>query len=257
MVMLRSIKEIRGYNVLATDGEFGIVSDILFDDSLWTVRYLVVDTGDWHSGKNVLIATSALEQPDWAASIFPVKLTKQQVQTSPPIDTNEPVYRQQEIALHRHFKWQPYWVVDGLEGPVPGMYDPAYFTPDSDQSPEDIRPVGDPHLRSIKEVIGYKIHANDGEIGHVDDFVVEDKSWRLRYLVADTRNWIPGRKVLLALPLIKEMKWEDSEALIDVSKAKVEKSPDYDSLKSLHRDYEEDLYRYYGRPGYWLNPASK
>ncbi|HKK22002.1 MAG TPA: PRC-barrel domain-containing protein [candidate division Zixibacteria bacterium] len=255
--MLRTIKEIHGYNVLATDGEFGIVSDIFFDDDLWTVRYLVVDTGDWHSGDNVLIPTSVLEPPDWAASVFPVKLTKKQVQSSPSIDTNEPVYRQQEIALHKHFKWQPYWAVDGLEGPVPGMYDPALYGPDDDRPHEDAGPLGDPHLRSSKEVIGYYIHATDGEIGHVDDFIVDDKTWRLRYMVADTRNWIPGRKVLIALPLIKEVKWEDSEVHIDVTRAKVEKSPGYESLKSLHREYEEELYKYYGRPGYWLKPAVK
>ncbi len=250
--MLRSIKEIRGYNVLATDGEFGIVSDIFFDDSQWMVRYLVVDTGDWHSGDNVLIPTTALEQPDWAASVFPVKLTKQQVKSSPLIDTNEPVHRQQEIALHRHFKWQPYWVIDGLEGPAPGLFDPAMYGPDTETQREDIHPVGDPHLRSSKEVIGYHIHATDGEIGHVDDFVVDDKTWRLRYMVGDTRNWMPGKRVLLALGWIKDVRWEDSEVYVDLTKGQIEKSPGFDSLKSLHRDFEDELYKHYGRPGYWI-----
>jgi uncharacterized protein YrrD len=257
--MLRSIDEMRGYTVKATDGDVGKVHDSYFDDRTWTIRYVVVDTGSWLPGRRVLIPTSGLQKPK--ATVFPVKLTREQVRTSPGYDAHKPVSRQHEIEVHRHFAWPMYW-----EGPlVQGGPPPAELaSPIQREKPlEGEKSRGIPagadqdgennHLRSVHEVAGYHIHATDGRIGHVDDFIVEDDEWVIRYLVVDTRDWLPGRKVLVSPDWVESMKWETAEVNVGVSREQVKSSPEFDPSAPVNRAYEERLYDYYGRPVYWTH----
>ena len=101
-------------------------------------------------------------------------------------------------------------------------------------------------------MIGYKIHAEEGQIGHVEDFIVHEDDWAIRYMVVDTRNWLPGRKVIIPPDWIKDISWMDSEVLVDVSKEVVKESPEFDPAAPVNREYETRLYDYYGRPKYWL-----
>ena len=103
----------------------------------------------------------------------------------------------------------------------------------------------DPHLRSTSEVKGYRIHATDGEIGDVEDFIIDDKTWSLNFLVVDTGNWFPGKKVLIAPKWIKEVKWEDSAVYVDIPVTAVKNSPEYDPIAPIQETYENDLYHHY------------
>jgi hypothetical protein len=94
----------------------------------------------------------------------------------------------------------------------------------------------DPHLRSTRRVTGYHIHATDGEIGHVEDFIVDDENWALRYLVVDTGHWLPGRQVLISPQWIKGVNWADSCVYMDRSREAVKNSPKIDSSESVYRD---------------------
>src|SRR5262247_2160585 len=107
--MLRSLEELHGYTIHATDGDIGTVYAFFFDDKTWAIRYLVVDTGNWLPDRQVLISPIALGQPDWEGQFFSVKLTTEQVRNSPDIDTDKPVSRQQETLLHTYYDWPTYW----------------------------------------------------------------------------------------------------------------------------------------------------
>ena len=197
--MLWNASVIKGYAIEASDGDIGTVSDFLFDDASWLVRWLVVDTGNWLSGRKVLLPPSVLGRLYAKDRVFAVKLTKQQIKDSPEIDTDRPVSRQMETSVYDYYGWSPYWGTGfymGGYGYMPGALAAPYLG--SRRHEDDIadarRSHDDPHLRSVEAVTGYHIHASDGEIGHVDDFLVEDADWSIRYLVVDTKNWWPGRR---------------------------------------------------------------
>lgn len=240
--MLRSIKELQGYTILAEDGGIGRVVEFYFDDDAWTIRYLVVDTGEWLSSRTVLIAPLALGQPDWERQIFPVKLTKEQVEQSPDFDTTMPISRRQEADLHRYYRWPIYWTGGG--GIIINQVMPRQAIEKQERNAQE---EVDPHLRSTREVIGYYIQARDGEIGHVEDFIVDDQTWSINYMIVDTQNWLPGRKVLVSPSWIDKVSWLEAKVYIDLSRETVENSPEYDPSVPVDPEYEDQLYDHYGR----------
>jgi uncharacterized protein YrrD len=243
--VLRSIKELRGYDILATDGKIGQVHDFYFDDRYWTVRYLVVETGNWLAERRVLLSPLALQQPDWLAHVMPVMLTKQQIESSPPIYRDKPVSRQMEADLHRYYRWVPYW--QSLPTAGPGAAAVVHMMREKNRTSE----CEDPHLRSTQEVIGYRIQARDGEIGHVDDFIVNDQTWLLTYVVIDTGNWLSGKKVLIAPTWAEQVSWVKRKVKINLDREAVRNSPEFDPSVPVNREYEVQLYDYYGRPRNW------
>lgn len=247
--MMRSTKEVMGYTLKAADGEIGRCRDFLFDDQQWAVRYMVADTGKWIPDRKVLISPLFLGEPEWASRQFPVQLTKDQIENAPSVREDEPVSRQHEVNVLRHYGFPYYWVGEGLWG--------------LESSPSALRevsaewitvppePMGDPHLRSVEEVTGYHIEATDGEIGHVEEFVLDEDTWVLRYMVVDTRNWLPGRKVLVSPAWVRGFDWPAQKAMVELTRKQVQASPGYDPDKPINREYETRLYDFYGRPVYW------
>jgi uncharacterized protein YrrD len=245
--MLRSTKALIGYHLAAAQEKIGTVDDFLFDDTAWTVRYLVANTGGWLSGRLVLISPAALQRPEWQSRVFPVDLTRKQIEESPSILSDAPLVRQKELELARHYNWPVYWAINGLGG----FGAAPIVTPIAPPQEAEAAADDNPHLRSTREVRGYGIHATDGNIGHVDDFIVDDDDWAVRYLVVDTRNWLPGRDVLLATDWIEEVSWPDARVVVCHSREEVKNSPEYDASTPVNREYEEVLHDYYGRPKYW------
>lgn len=255
--MLWRASEVDGYAVAAGDGEIGSVDDLLFDDARWTVRWLVAETGTWLSGRKVLLPAAALGRPDAASRRFPVSLTRRQVEDSPAVDADRPVSRQAEAAIYGHYGGTPYWS-GGFEpsfgflaggGPVGGFLLP----PDEREPAAGNKPGrgGDPHLRSAGDTAGHAIRATDGDIGHVEDFLVDDADRAIRYMVVDTRNWLPGRRVLVSPRWIRDIDWAGKRVLVDLARQAVRDSPEYDPEIPVERRYEERLHAHYGRPGYW------
>lgn len=245
--MLRSQKELFGYKIEATDGDMGKVHDFLFDDEIWAIRYIVVETGTWLKKRKVLLVPSAAGQPDWKTSTLPVRLTKDQVKDSPEIDTDKPVSHQAEVELHKHFEWTPYWIIS-----VPGVVPPVPKEIKEEAKKEAQKERVDVHLRSVKEVVGYHVQATDGGVGHVDQFIVDDTDWFIRYLVADIRTWLIFlRKVLISPAWIERVSWPDAKVFVDLTKTMVKHSPKYNPSAPVNRQFEERLYDYYGRPRYW------
>jgi hypothetical protein len=232
---------IRGFSIEATDGAIGSVSDFLFEDTSWTVRWLVVDTGGWLSGRKVLLTPGQAIKADVAGRRFHVNLTKQQVKDSPDIDTEQPVSRQMESDIYGYYGADPYW--GSVYNPVgvmamPGVAGVPPLTPP--ERPEGLvedfpRDEGDPHLRSAKAVTGYHIHAKDGEIGHVDDFVIDDTDWTVPYLIVDTKNWWPGKKVLIPTSTARDIVWDDRLVYLSLSRDQIKNGPTYDPSRPLSR----------------------
>lgn len=248
--MLRSLKILHGYTVLAKDGDIGKVRDFYFHDDTWIIRYLVVDTGHWLPGRKVLITPSALGTPNWAGFSFPVALTREQVEKSPEIDTDKPVSRQQEVDLFSHYGWPLYWAAPGPGGwPLLEPTTPIPAAPNASRTA--VVEKADPHLRSVREVTGYHIHASDGKMGHVADFIVDDARWVIRYMVADTSKWLPAKEVLISPQWLGEIRHLEKTMRVALTKEKIMHCPEFHSGALVNRKYEENLYDYYGEPGYW------
>jgi hypothetical protein len=237
---MRSLKQLEGYRLGARDGDLGRVRDCCFDDGLWVIRYMIADTSKLF-GREVVLYTGSLGTPDWNTKRIPVDLMQEQIKNSPGVDLDKPVSRQRMLPLHQHYGWPLAW--DTLPG--------STITSDSEDGTGDADADGDPHLRSTREVTGYGIVAVDGEIGHVEDFIAEIGPWLIRYVVIDTRNWLPGRKVLVSPSWIDKVDWPSRRVHVGLSREAIEKSPPFDPAEPVSREYEARLYDYYGRPVYW------
>jgi uncharacterized protein YrrD len=237
--MQHSLRSMIGFSIKATDGDIGKVNEFYFDDTTWTIRYMVVETGNWLSDRKVLISPVAMGTPDWESRTFPVNLTRDQVRNSPDIDTERPVYRQHEAALNTYYAWPQYWE-GGYQGILGITPFPVFEMPLPQESPGSER-HDDPHLRSSRHVTGYSIHATNGEIGHVEDFIVDDTNWTLCYLVIETGNWLVGKKVIIPPSWIKSVDWDEARVDIDRTRESVKNSPDVDPSKAVDPDHPKSL----------------
>jgi len=244
--MLRNINSLIGHKLHAKDGELGKVVEFYFGDKLWDIRYMVVETGNWLPGRKVLISPAALRAPDWKSKTFPVALTLQQVRTSPDIDTKKTVSRQHELELEKHYAWGGIAYAGGMAGGF--MFPQAPVEEEKQEAGAAARPKEDAHLRGTLSVTGYKIHALDGTLGHVEDYILDDGKWLIRYLVADLTIWLPGRKVLISPHWVKRIDWETSEVFADLTQEAVRNSPVFDPAQPVSENYESVLYDHYGRP---------
>lgn len=240
MRQLRRLNELRRLRIHASDGDIGRLEEVYFDDNSWAVRYLIVNTGSWLMGRRVLIAPMAISNIDEASGALHLDLTRDQVEGSPPVDTEKPVSRQYEVEYYKHYGWLPYWDTALLPGPH--IAPPPPLTPRGAEAQ-----LENLHLRSTAEVAGYHIAARDGEIGHVEDFIIDDEDWMVRYLEVDTRNWWPGKKVLVALAWVEGISWAGGKVSIGLSRQVLKSAPEYDPSRVISRDYEVQLYKYYSQ----------
>jgi hypothetical protein len=250
--MLWDASALNGYAIEAGDGRIGSARDFLFDDTSWIVRWLVVDTGNWLSGRKVLLPVSTLGKPDPSLCQFPIKLTMQQVKDSPDIDTDRPVSRQYETHIYNHYGWDPYWgstffpMGGGMAMPFIETLPRSGPTPFGAAGEATQQAKGDPHLRSAEAVTGFHVHATDGEIGHVEDLLVDDADWSIRYIKVDTKNLWPGSRVLISPRSVRSIDRPNRLVHLDVDRQKVEHSPPYDPSKTVDDAYNETFLTYYG-----------
>jgi len=222
--MLMSVDELRDFDLVATDGEIGSIRGVYFDDSSWMMLYLILDTGKWLPGRKVIISTRAIEGWDLQNKKVMVALSKDRIENSPKVDEDEPLSLEGQTRIDNYYGW-------------------------SGGSPMTS------HTQSTRDVIGTYIVAKDGEIGHVEDFIIDNEGWLVRYMVVDTANWWPGKKVLMSTSWVRSLKWTDKKVHVDLTREEIKGSPEYSPGKIPPRAYEERLYGHYGRPGYWIGQA--
>lgn len=243
--MIGSLRSLRHVAVNARDGRIGFVEQVFFDDERWTIRYLVVDTDREFNERRVLVSPlSVIVHETDPPGTINVNLSRRQVAESPDIDTERPVSRQKELEYNRYFVFPSYWGGVGLWG---GGMLPAELMglaprlEDAEQAPADV------HLRSSRVVIGYRVKASDGRIGHIEDFLYDDASWRLRYVEVDTRNWIGGRHVLVPPSWVRSVSWEERAILFDLTVEAVRAAPEYHSGEPVTPDFEQRMRSHYLR----------
>ena len=248
--MLHSLKALDGFTIAATDGKLGRVTDIYFDDEKWTIRYFEVDTG-WLAGRNVLISPISVKNIDWDQRRINVNLTQQEVNNSPGLDTARPVSRQHEAALSDYYGYPFYWTGPYAWGytALPVMLAPQSYDEnvrrDEAGSYEPDASDDDPHLRTKDEVIGYDIQATDDGVGHLEDFLFDDEDWSIQLMVIDTRNWWPGKHVLISPQIIIDISWDEKFVLLNISRNEIETSPRYDENHVPSREEVEHVYHRY------------
>lgn len=233
-MFLHSVRGLDHIAVVARDGDVGTIDDVFFDDEKWAVRYLVVDTGDWFVRRDVLVSPIAARRIDWPLRTLHADLTRQQVCDSPGIDTTQPVSRQHEAELHRHYGYSYYWTGPYMwgEGVYPGILEERPF-----DDPETVRAereaaehqAPDRHLFSTKDLFGYAIETPDGSFGHVEDLLFDDEDWSIQYLVVDPRNWWPGKSVLVSPGRIDHLNADGRSVVMRVSRDELQRFPEYDS----------------------------
>ena len=267
--MLIAITGLQRCTVEGIDGRVGTVKDFLFDDQSWKVRWMVLDTGHWLPSRQILIHPSAIVPLDlnlperrvlpmmsWGDTLaVSVRLTKQQIEASPEAREDEPVTKQMEARLCDYYGWDLSWgtayfatnaFVTLPAGPPVFSEAAARKAAGVGDHPGD----GDPHLRSVVSVNGYHVHALDGELGRVENFLADDANWDMRYLVIATRNWWPGKHVQLAPYSVKEIDGSEERINVNVTRDQVKSSPAWDPLTMADNIGEQHLHRHFGWPGY-------
>jgi uncharacterized protein YrrD len=238
LIMLNKAKTLTGYSLQSLDGEIGKVKDFYFDDRYWTIRYLVADTGEWLIGRQVLISPHSLAGVYGSEGSIAVQLTKDQIEHSPSLNRDKPVSRQFEHEYSAFFGSPIYW----------GFPHEAAAQAESHEAGKK---HDDPDLRSTHDVSGHHVEASDGEIGHVEDFLIDDETWAIRYLIVDTKDWLPGKKVLVSPKWIERVSWSEKQVVVDLARDAIRQAPEYTDGMVVTRDHETALHRHYNRPGYW------
>ncbi|MBU1168862.1 MAG: PRC-barrel domain-containing protein [Proteobacteria bacterium] len=250
--MLNEAKTLKGYKLDCLDGKIGTIKDLYFDDQHWTIRYFIVDTGNWLSERQVLISPYALAAAIKEKQPIIINLTKEQIEDSPSLDSKKPVSRHFEEAYYRYYKWPSYWI-----GPhMWGIYPTIVRDCEKWREPTKDEKAWEPHLRTTQHVTGYHIQADDHEIGHVEDFIIDEETLVIRYLIIDTTNWWTGKKVLISPQWIDPISWSESKVFVNLSRESIKQSPEYTDGSNLTRDYENRLHRHYNHQGYWVDEPS-
>jgi sporulation protein YlmC with PRC-barrel domain len=260
--MIWRFEEIRGFAIGATDGEIGTLEDVQFDETSWTVRHLVVDTGTWLPGRAVVLSPRAVVGIDAPGHRVMTDLTRDRVRESPSVDTARPVSGQHEVELATYYGYPFYWTGPYRWGATAA---PVPLGPDlrprglAAGGPADVEAArrGDPNLHSAREVVGYGIAASDGELGHVQDFLLDEETWAIRYLIVDPRSWWPGAHVVVGVEWLEDVSWESRTVRVGMTRDGVRNAPEWRPEQRVDREWETRLHRHHGRSGYWDRPADR
>ena len=252
--MLIVAASLQGFDIQGTDGSIGTVSDFLFDDKTWALRWLVVDTGTWLIERKVLIHPSAIKAPTYEGGRrLAVSLTKAQIEDSPDIHNDAPVSREIELNLYDYYGWSPLWGGGGYLGSnsiASPLSSPPLFGHPTAAAGTEAPVERDSHLRSVTDAAGYHVHATDGMIGHVENFLIDDAQWMIRYLIIDTRHLWPGRHVLISPVAVLETSWSHNEFRLNLSKETIRTSPEWDPADLINAEFADRLHNHYSWPSY-------
>jgi uncharacterized protein YrrD len=209
-MLRRALHDITGMRIHATDGDLGHVHDVYFEDGRWLVRYLEVDTRHWLLDRHVLLTPSAVQSIDWEHGRIHVALTREQVRNSPDIDSHKPVSRQRETQVQEYFQW-PFqssdrvWERAELAAELHTLMLETSGREVTAPLPEQTK--DDPHLWSARALSDYGLEGTDGDLGRVDDLLVEEDAWAIRHIVIGARSWLSAKWFLVPVDRIQGISW--------------------------------------------------
>ncbi|MCX6865481.1 MAG: PRC-barrel domain-containing protein [Verrucomicrobia bacterium] len=221
--MLKNINDIYGTRVAATDGNIGHVRDFYFDDQKWIIRYMIVDTGNWLPGRQVLLSPHAFDGFGPDGDAISVRLTKDQIENSPSIESHRPVTRQYEHDYFHYYSWPPYWDNGSMwgVGEIPVLLPPPVLENLRGKGPD---PRDDIHLRSTQSVTGYDIAAADGSLGSVAGFLVDHISWAILNLVVETGHWYSGKRILISTSAVQKISYAEAKVMVKLTRADLQRT---------------------------------
>lgn len=253
--MLLVISALKGYALESTDGLVGTVTDFLFDQRSWFLKWAVVETGTWLNGRKVLIHPSAFGEPDYDRELIPVRLTKHRIEESPAFAVDRPVFPRDEVSFHNFYGIDPLVSTAGFFG-VPS--DASRLDPTAQADRLARRAIGDAasleeddaSLRGVTDIVGFHMRAIDETIGHLENLLIDDETWSIRYLIVGTKTWWPGAHVLISPYAVRAIDWADREVALNITRQQVKTSPPWDPIALMSQMEEKHLHRHYGWPGY-------
>jgi sporulation protein YlmC with PRC-barrel domain len=254
-------KKLIGDPVDSKNGSIGALKDFLFDDRSWRIRYAVVDTSFWLPNRKVVLAPSSFSAHGLSSDgHLRVDLTKEQIEDSPKLEENLPISRQHESSLHSYFGWTPYWA---SMGPIAFPYADAPLSAAGVPYPINTAPEHvvhtdwaylkkereknfDGHLRSLNEILGYKICTHDEEkFGQIENAIIDEKNWLVIDLIFNTHRWLPGGKEFVCSPLfVKKMDIKSKELHIQHDKDTILEAPELD-FETYGSEYRKLLVEHY------------
>jgi hypothetical protein len=243
--MLLKIKDLIGFTVKAPDEDLGKVKEFYIDDRNWSIRYILVDTSEWLTERRVLLSPFAFGKPNTKLKVIEQELTREQIKSSPGIAEYGRITQNEEIRLCDYFGW-PVFCEDTAADLHEQITDIEREGPSADEHDVGTHMISSSHLK------GFSVEGIDGEVGYVEDMILDDDTWTIRYLAADTHKWLPGRKVLIATEWIERINEPDETMHVDMSKKLFKDSPEYDPSQPITRNYEDKYYDYFNRPKYWM-----
>ncbi len=254
--MLLSLRDITGYRMMARDGEIGKVTDFLFDQRDWSIRYIVDKTSALF-GKQVLIDVSAIKKISWSDQVLELSIDKKQVRESPDIDFKSILKKENEQKLIDHFQGTVNWTSIDKQGTLPltrGLSLDIY----GDKSNSDYARLivqdteFDPEgLQSSSMAVNFKISTNNGHLGHAEDFIIDDSNWMIRFMVIDTRGGQNKKKILLRPESIDWISWRKKHVSVNMDKEKIQGCPNFEVSFPLSQEYADLLYNQFECSNFW------
>ncbi|VUD66697.1 hypothetical protein TDB9533_03665 [Thalassocella blandensis] len=232
------LSELKHFTLAATDNnDIGEPKDFLLDDKQWAVRYVVLKAHPWIPlTKKVLLSPVSLKLPNVGEHTIQAELTHDAIKNGPLLDDHLPVSRANEIELFHHYGYAYYWMGPGLWGtyPHPGaLVDQNALDLQKQAGPHREGEHNESHLRSFKELRNYAVKVGDFTIGEVLDFVMDDTSWRVEYVVVAGEETSSKHFRLIPMNQINRVAWEDRAIYIDMSRDEFSRLREYDNQKEI------------------------
>lgn len=228
--MFTRANDVLGAHLAAADGPIGIVEDVVYEDSSWIIRYLTVETGTWLPSRKVLISPVAVKSVHIPGRVVTTILNIDQVRNAPSVNVHPTLDRQHELAVVEYFDWPRYW-----EESISRDWLPSVSIFNGKKPPHVKVENGRRVLCSFRELYGYRLQAMDGRIGYVDDLIFRSEDWLIRYIVVDTRELLPSRRVLVAPQWVTKCDWDHKRLSVSLTRDEIRHGPPYnrESLQNL------------------------
>lgn len=243
--MLHKMQDLIGFRICAADGHIGRVQDLYFDDQQWTVRYLVISIGSWLAERQILLSSALIKEPDWSGNALRVLLTIKQIEKSPTIRSEQALANlddQKDGNKHpRPASWQQNQALSPVVNMNAGLLAMAttpiawpaettsahhMYARNCDKLGTFSHLPGAPHLHSAHAMFNDTMQVIDGELGHVEDLLINETDWRIHYLLVRTHNCWPDRQVLVSPRSIKPANWPASQVVVNRTYAQIKNNPE-------------------------------
>lgn len=222
--MTRSYKDFLHWKVTTTDGHERPVADVLLDDRGWSVRYVLVETGGWLHGRQLLISSAAFGAPDSREHVLPIQATLNQMEKSPPLKSHMPVTLAHERALEEYYEWPP----REAEGSVLPESVTRQLTPDT-QALQDrtvdrhTKPIaGEAHLWSAGALLKMKAVTRDRQKSGLDDVLLSEDLHHVAGWIVDARPWMPGGEAMLGPSAVSGVDLNDGVVSLVLERTEIE-----------------------------------